>query len=221
MVQKLIVLIIFGYLLGSIPFAQLIAHARVNVNLREVGEGNVGSRNVWHVVGPSWGLLAFLFDALKGLLAYKAAVAVGLPLAGVLLVGVATLLGHQFPIYLRGRGGKGMATAGGILFGISPLSTIGGFIVLGLAYLVLRDFNPAVTVSAIAMVMLPAVFRQPLWVSAYAVILGLLLGAKKLLDRSHETRVWAQNPWQDDAQPGFHRPAEGDADAPAHDTPPR
>src|SRR5579872_2282158 len=104
--QKLVVLILFGYLLGSVPFSQLIAHARADVNLREVGEGNVGSRNVWHVVGPAWGVLAFLLDGLKGLLAYDAAVAAGLPLAGVLLVGVAVLLGHQFPIFLRGRGGK-------------------------------------------------------------------------------------------------------------------
>ncbi|HKS70975.1 MAG TPA: glycerol-3-phosphate acyltransferase [Ktedonobacterales bacterium] len=220
MAQKLVVLILFGYLFGSIPFSQLIAHARADVNLREVGEGNVGSRNVWHVVGPSWGLFAFLLDGLKGLAAYKAAVAVGLPLAGTLLVGVAVLLGHQFPIFLRGRGGKGLATASGVLIGISPLSTIGGFVVLGVAYLVLRDFNPAVTLGCIAVVVLPVVFRQPLWVPAYAVVLGLMLGAKKLLDRPHEARVWERQPWHDDAQPGFHRPADADTEAPAHDTPP-
>ena len=221
MTQKLVVLILFGYLLGSIPFSQVIAHARADVNLREIGEGNVGSRNVWHVVGPSWGVLAFLLDGAKGLVAYKAAVAVGLSLIGVLLVGIAVLLGHQFPIFLRGRGGKGLATGAGVLIGISPLSTISGLAVLGLAYLVLRDFNPAVTLGAIAVVVLPVVFRQPLWVPAYAVVLGLLLAAKKLLDRPHETRVWARQPWHDDAQPGWHGTNEGDGEAPAHDTPPR
>lgn len=223
MSQKLVVLILFGYLLGSIPFSHLIAHARADVNLREVGEGNVGSRNVWHVVGPAWGMLAFLLDVLKGLLAYKAAVSVGLSLAGVLLVGVAVLIGHQFPIFLRFRGGKGLATASGVLFGISPLSTIGGFVVLGLAYLVLRDFNPAVTVGSIGMVVLPLVFRQPLWVPAYAVVLGLLLASKKLLDRPHEARVWAGQPWLGGAQPGWHESGEsdGNGEARAHDTPPR
>ena len=221
MSEQLVVLVLFGYLFGSIPFSQLIAHARADVNLREVGEGNVGSRNVWHVVGPSWGALAFLLDGLKGLLAYKAAVAVGLSLVGVLLVGVAVLLGHQFPIFLRGRGGKGLATASGVMFGISPLSTLGSFAVLGLAYVVLHDFNPAVTLGAIAMVVLPIVLRQPLWVPAYAVVLGLLLGAKKLLDRPHEARVWARQPWHDDAQPGWRRANERDGEGAAHDTPPR
>lgn len=225
MSQKLVVLILFSYLLGSIPFSQLIAHARSDVTLREVGEGNVGSRNVWHVVGPIWGVLAFLLDVLKGLLAYKAAVAVGLSLIGVLLVGVAVVLGHQFPVFLRFRGGKGLSTASGILLGLTPLSTIGGYLVLGLAYLVLRDFNPAVTFGAIAMVVLPVVVRQPLWVPAYAVVLGLLLAAKKLLDRPHESRVWERQPWHDDARPGWQESGDGNSngsgEAPAHDTPPR
>jgi glycerol-3-phosphate acyltransferase PlsY len=223
MSQQLIPLLFFGYLLGSIPFSQLIAHARADVNLREIGEGNVGSRNVWHVVGPAWGIFAFLLDALKGLLAYTVAVAMGLPLAGVLLVGAAVVLGHQFPIFLRGHGGKGLATTAGVLFGISPLSTIGGFVVLGLAYLVLRDFNPAVTLGAIALVVLPVVVRQPLLVPAYTIVLGLLLATKKLLDRPHEARVWARQPWQGDAQPGWHEPDDGDekSAAPAHDAPPQ
>lgn len=223
MAQKLVVLILFGYLLGSIPFAQIIAHARVNVNLHEVGEGNVGSRNVWHTAGPAWGVLAFLLDALKGLVAYDAAAAAGLPLVGVLLVGVAALLGHQFPIFLRGRGGKGLATGAGILFAITPLSTVVGIAIIGLAYPVLHDFDRAVAVGAVAVVVLPIIFRQPLWVPAYAVVLGLLLGAKKLLDLPHEMRVRAQHPWRDTAQASWHEASDGngDAEAPAHDTPPR
>src|SRR5262249_49682373 len=144
MSQTLVVLIVVAYLLGSIPFSQLIAHTRAGVNLREVGEGNVGSRNVWHVVGPAWGVLASLLDMLKGLLAYDLAVAAGLPAAGVALVGIAVLLGHQFPIFLRGRGGKGLATGAGVLLGLTPLSTLVGLVVFGVAYLAFHGFKPGV-----------------------------------------------------------------------------
>src|SRR5258708_9842407 len=90
------ILVLFAYLLGSIPFSQLITQWQTGLNLREVGEGNVGSRNVWHVVGPGWGLLAAVLDTLKGLVPYRLATAF-FPPSGVLLAGVAVLLGHHFP----------------------------------------------------------------------------------------------------------------------------
>src|SRR5215467_14005175 len=87
-----IILVVFAYLLGSIPFSQLITSWRTGLNLREVGEGNVGSRNVWHVAGPEWGLAAFGLDACKGLGALELARAARAPGAVVLLCGVAALL---------------------------------------------------------------------------------------------------------------------------------
>src|SRR5215472_18679680 len=119
----IILLLLLSYLIGSIPFSQLISQWRTGLNLREVGEGNVGSRNVWHVAGPSWGLLAALLDCLKGYAVYTLSGAF-LPQPGMLLAGIAVLLGHQFPIFLRGRGGKGLATALGVLLALSPVSSL-------------------------------------------------------------------------------------------------
>jgi glycerol-3-phosphate acyltransferase PlsY len=154
-------------------------------------------------------LAAAGLDSLKGLVAFEVGVAAHLPVPGVLLCGVAALLGHQFPIFTHGRGGKGLATALGVMLGLTPLSTVIGLVILGLAYLAFHDFNPAVTLATIAMILLPVFFAQPLWVSAYALVLGLMLAFKKLLDRPHEQQVWASHPWQGSARPGGQGAASG------------
>jgi glycerol-3-phosphate acyltransferase PlsY len=209
-----IILVVFAYLLGSIPFSQILASWRTGLNLHEVGEGNVGSRNVWHVAGPEWGLVAFGLDACKGLGALELARAARAPEAVVLLCGVAALLGHQFPIFLRSHGGKGLATALGVLLVVTPLTSVGGLAVLGLAYLLTRDFNPSVALGVIAMILLPIVLREPLWVAGYALALALLAGLKKVLDRAHEQEVWARRPWQGSARPGFTDDGSDEAPAP-------
>jgi glycerol-3-phosphate acyltransferase PlsY len=211
----IIILVLFAYLLGAVPFSQLITGWRTGLNLGEVGEGNVGSRNVWHVVGPAWGLAAFCLDMSKGLGAIEVARAARAPEAVVLLCGVAAMLGHQFPIFLRGHGGKGLATGLGALLAVTPLSSLVGLAVLGLVYLVTRDFNPSVALAIIALIVLPLVLREPLWVAGYSLALALLAGLKKGLDRPHEREVWARQPWEGTARPGFSE--EGGDDAPALD----
>ncbi len=214
-----------AYLLGSIPFSHLITVWRTGLVLREVGEGNVGSRNVWHVVGPVWGALAMVLDALKGLAVFLAVAWVHLSALGMVLAGVAVMLGHQFPLFLRGRGGKGLATGMGFVLGLSPVSTIAGLALMGLAYLFFHDFNPSVIVGAIGVIFLPLLFGQVPWgatyapsllISACALGLALLAGVKKLIDRPHEMQVWASHPWQGGARPGFHQ-EEGSDQAPAPD----
>lgn len=215
--DKLSLVVILGaYLIGSIPFSQIITRWRTGLKLYEVGEGNVGSRNVWHVVGPQWGVLALLLDCLKGLLVYWAATAL-VPAVSALLAGVAVVLGHQFSIFLHGRGGKGLAPALGMLLVISPLSTLCAILILGLAYLITRDFNPSVTVAIVAIILLPLLFRQPLWVPAYTLALALLAGLKKWLDHAHDSRVWNSHPWQGEANPGWVPPTNQSANPPGDD----
>lgn len=211
--QLNLVVILCAYLIGSIPFSQLITHVRTGLKLYEVGEGNVGSRNVWHVVGPQWGILALLLDCVKGYLVYWVASAL-VPLVVALLAGVAVVLGHQFSVFLRGRGGKGLAPALGVLLAISPLSTLIALVVLALAYLITRDFNPSVAVAIVAIILLPLLFRQALWVSAYSLGLALLAALKKWLDYAHDTQVWNSHPWQGAANPGWQRPANPASDDP-------
>lgn len=204
--QLYLVMILGAYLIGSIPFSQIITRWRTGLVLHQVGEGNVGSRNVWHVVGPQWGVLALLLDCLKGYLVYWAT-SLFAPLVVALLAGVAVVLGHQFSIFLRGHGGKGLAPELGVLLAISPLASLIALGVLGVAYLLLRDFNPSVAVGIVAIILLPLLFRQPLWVSAYTLGLALLAALKKWLDRGHDSRVWMDHPWQGTATPGWQNPS--------------
>jgi glycerol-3-phosphate acyltransferase PlsY len=189
-------LLVFSYLLGSIPFSALITRWRTGLDLYEVGEGNVGARNVWHVVGPVWGVLASLLDGVKGATCYLVSTAiVHAPAPSVLLAGFAVALGHQFPLFWRGRGGKGLSTMAGFLVFFAPLPTLGGLAVLGLVYIFTRDFNPSIVVGSVAIIFFPLLFHQPT-AMIEAMGFGILSGLKKLLDRPHEAQVWARHPWQ-------------------------
>lgn len=204
----LLVYLLLSYLVGSIPFSHLIARWQRGLTLREVGEGNVGSRNVWHVVGPGWGVLAALLDIGKGLLVVLVGAALSFSLTGRMLAGIAVILGHQFPVFLRGKGGKGIATLAGGLLGVAPLPTLAAIALFGLTYLFFHNFNPSIIVGAISAIILPLFLGQSWLLAGYALVVFLLAGAKKLLDREHEQAVWHRRPWNDDATPGF-QPAEG------------
>jgi glycerol-3-phosphate acyltransferase PlsY len=81
-------LVLAAYLLGSIPFSHLITTWRTGLVIREFGEGHVGSRNVWHVVGPRWGVLTFVLDTLKGFLVCPGGWALGSAARGIGLAGI-------------------------------------------------------------------------------------------------------------------------------------
>ncbi|QYK50380.1 MAG: glycerol-3-phosphate acyltransferase [Anaerolineales bacterium] len=107
----LLLALLIGYLLGSIPFAHIIARAVGGVELAEVGSRNVGTRNLTRNLGLGWGVLGGVLDFSKGL----AAMAIGEAVAGGhpwwMLAGTAAVAGHNWPVWLRFRGGKGLATA--------------------------------------------------------------------------------------------------------------
>lgn len=112
--------ILGAYLIGGIPFGFIIGKMR-GVDVRTVGSKNIGATNVFRTVGKKWGLLAFLFDVLKGLLPTLAAKAYAMdPLWLPLVVGVTSVAGHMLTPYMKFKGGKGVATAFGMLIGLVP-----------------------------------------------------------------------------------------------------
>lgn len=199
--------VLIAYFLGAIPFSYLIARWRAGIDIYEHGEGNVGARNVYHVVGPAWGVLAGVLDVAKGFGAYLLAHRMALLPATLLACGFAAPLGHNFSPFLGFRGGKGVAATLGFLLGLSPLSTLAGGVMVLLAYLLTRDMNKALVLGIPGVILLPPVFGAPLWTVPYVLCLFLSLAVKKALDRAHEREVWARSPWQE-GRPGFHPEAE-------------
>lgn len=125
------IILIIAYLCGSIPFGLMIVRAVAGIDLRTVGSGNIGATNTSRAVGKTWAAVVLLLDALKGalptalgpLLAKSLGVAVEDQTVQV-LSGSAAILGHMFPVWLRFRGGKGVATALGVACVLSPLGTV-------------------------------------------------------------------------------------------------
>jgi len=113
-------LLLGAYLLGSVPFAQVIGRMK-GVDLREVGTGNVGAGNLSKEVGRGWGAVAAVLDGLKGLLPVWIARKAGLGLGAAGIAGVAAVMGHNWSIWLKGRSGRGLATSAGVLFGLDPV----------------------------------------------------------------------------------------------------
>lgn len=112
-------LIPIGYLLGSIPTGVLLARHR-GVDLRTIGSGNIGATNVARALGRKAGVIVLVLDALKGLAAVGIALMAGAREPVLAGVGMAAVLGHLFPVWLRLHGGKGVATSVGVLLGLVP-----------------------------------------------------------------------------------------------------
>jgi len=185
--------IVGAYLLGAIPFGFLIGRAR-GIDIRTRGSKNIGATNVGRVLGRRWGFLCLALDILKGFVPTLAAsfVLVSKPVdAGMLLqwilVGVAAVLGHTMPVYLKFRGGKGVATTVGVALGIFPYYTIamGAALVL---YALVRFTTGVVSAGSLTIaVAFPAAFFVYLGIdadmslavywplAAVAVLLGLLI----------------------------------------------
>lgn len=127
--------IVLAYFLGSIPTGYIIAKAN-GVDIQRIGSGNIGATNVLRSVGRGAAAIVIITDPLKGMVAVWLAMLVGLSEWGILLCGLAAVLGNNYNIFLGFRGGKGIATSIGVFIVLAPLSTTLG-IIMGVFTIVL------------------------------------------------------------------------------------
>jgi glycerol-3-phosphate acyltransferase PlsY len=147
-------MIALGYLLGSIPTGFILG-AWSGVDVRKSGSGNVGATNVARVVGKRQGLYTLFADVAKGWLPVFVGLQLGLGIAMAAAVAVAAFLGHLFPIFLKFKGGKGVATALGVFIALAPLGTLILMILFGGVMFLSRTVSLASMIAAAAA---PAVF---------------------------------------------------------------
>ena len=143
-----VIAIIGAYLLGSIPFGLIIAKAH-GKDLRSIGSGNIGATNVARALGRKWAYICFLLDMLKGFapmiiakrLSTQSQAEQALFICLWLTVGIAAILGHIFPLYLKFKGGKGVATSLGVALGLWPYYTVCAFVALGVWVIVVLTWR--------------------------------------------------------------------------------
>ena len=119
-------LIAGAYIAGSIPFGMVLARVK-GIDLRSVGSGNIGATNVARAMGKGWAIAVLAADAAKGFVPVWLGSRLEMTPAVVALAGGAAILGHMFTLFLRGRGGKGVATSLGVALALSPVSALVGF----------------------------------------------------------------------------------------------
>jgi len=151
-----------GYLIGAIPTAWILYRLAIGGDIREVGSGNVGARNTYDVTGKKWlGVLVMVIDTLKGV----AAVFVGRWIGAddfmtMAWCAVMSVVGHNFNIFLKGKGGRGLATAMGVSFAVNPMFNVTWWLMYLIGYYVIRrDVHvgsmTATIASAVLMFSLP------------------------------------------------------------------
>lgn len=127
-------LVLFAYLVGSIPFSFLVAKTK-GIDLRKVGSGNTGASNVWRAAGFKYFVVALILDIFKGWLPTFVAYSLfGVSAIATIVVGLCAVLGHVYPVFMRFKGGKAVATTGGVILGFAPILTVTAAIVWTLVY---------------------------------------------------------------------------------------
>jgi acyl phosphate:glycerol-3-phosphate acyltransferase len=169
--------ITIGYLVGSVPFAFLLSRRR-GIDLRLVGSGNIGASNVLRTSGVAAAVAAMCLDAVKGAIAVLVAQRVTAQPFTPVAAGLASIVGHLYPVWLRFRGGKGVATAAGVFGVLTPVALGGASIVFVLAVWVTRYISVGSVAAAVTLAIIAAAGDAPA-----VIVTGAILAAAIILHR--------------------------------------
>lgn len=165
---------LFAYLLGSIPFGLILARLFGVADIRKTGSGNIGATNVARVAGPMAGVLTLLLDGGKGwFMVWLASRMVPGNTALIIVTGCVAMLGHCFPVWLGFRGGKGVATAAGIFAALCPLA-MGAALIL---FLVVVGFWRYVSLASLSAAAALPMLMYLLWAPHFAPPESVTLGS--------------------------------------------
>jgi glycerol-3-phosphate acyltransferase PlsY len=179
--------VLLGYVLGSIPFGYLLVRARSGGDVRAMGSGNIGATNVARTAGMSTGVATLLLDAGKGYFAvWLAGHFSGGNIRIMMYAGLAAILGHVFPVWLKFSGGKGVATALGVFLMISWAAVAAAVAIFAIVVLFWRYVSLASVSAAAALPLLVYLLYAPGHAPPAAVTAGTLLVAALVIVKHRE-----------------------------------
>lgn len=172
-----------GYLLGSLSFAVITSRLMGLADPRSYGSGNPGATNVLRSGNKPAALLTLVFDALKGYVPVLAVALLGWGEAAAAVAGLAAFVGHLWPVFFKFKGGKGVATAAGVVFGLNPLL---GLAVLG-SFVLILAFSRTVSLASMVAAVFAAFFQALIW--GLSPVVGALLLIAALLVWRHKANI--------------------------------
>jgi glycerol-3-phosphate acyltransferase PlsY len=172
--MRIVIAIALGYLFGSIPFALLLTRPR-GIDLRDVGSRNIGAANVLRTAGVVPAIAVMLLDGAKGAMAVLAARLMSDDPAVVMTAGLAAIVGHVYPAWLRFRGGKGVAASAGVFAMLAPVATAIAALVFVATIVVTRFISAGSIAGALALVVAAAAGNVPGPIVAGAIAAAILV----------------------------------------------
>ena len=201
---SLSVVVIASYILGSIPTSIIVSRLKRGIDIRDYGSGNAGGANVFRILGWKTGMLVFVVDVLKGLIA---TVVISrffydrLPFSNYtpfddftlvqIICGCAAVVGHAFTVFAGFRGGKGVATAAGMLLGLAPVELLVAAGVFVLTFIVSRYVSVG-SISAAISAPLTMFFRENIFrvdIEGYHTLIYFFIGVSAFLVYTHRTNI--------------------------------
>ncbi|MCQ2450107.1 MAG: glycerol-3-phosphate 1-O-acyltransferase PlsY [Clostridia bacterium] len=187
MIMTAVVTVIAAYLIGSVNFAVIFTRLFTDRDVRDFGSGNAGATNTLRVAGIVPGLLTFLCDVLKGLLActlghyifeymLKQGINWAMPIYGAYLCGLACMVGHVFPIFFQFKGGKGVAISVGIYLICSTPAIIIGLLFFAVMVLLTRIVSASSLLATVVVVVFSFVFRDSVAEATPQILMSLAMG---------------------------------------------
>ena len=169
-------IVLLGYFIGSIPTAFIAGRLLKGKDIRQMGDGNMGARNAFFQLGAKTGIGIFFIDASKGALAILIAQAASLPQVTIMLTGVATVIGHNWPVFIGFRGGRGEATTIGVLLTLitQPMLILAGPVLATLA--IKKNVTIASTILFIPLPLACWLLGVPGVLVGYSIALPCLVG---------------------------------------------
>lgn len=178
------ILVIIAYLIGSIPTSVWVSKSVFNIDIRHYGSGNAGATNTFRVLGSKWGSFVMLVDVTKGVIATSLYILMPFYLTNelartnfMIILGLASVLGHIFPIWAEFKGGKGVATILGMAIAIQPVVAVLCLVVFAFTLITTRFVSLSSMLAGVAfMVLILFIFneQEPMY-RAFAIIVALMV----------------------------------------------